>query len=87
MATGIDLPAAARAEALFTSDLSAFTHHTQASAEAALRRALRSPSTSRQRRSPPTGSRRRSEQPAATPAHLRERMLTRCAMTLWSLTL
>ena len=41
MATDIDLPAAARAAALFTSDLSAFTHHTQASAEAAIRRALR----------------------------------------------
>ena len=41
MATDIDLPAAAQADALFTSDLSAFTHHTQASAEAAIRRALR----------------------------------------------
>ena len=41
MATDIDLPAAARAEALFTSDLSAFTHHTQASVEAAIRRAIR----------------------------------------------
>jgi hypothetical protein len=37
MATDIDLPA----EALFTSDLSAFTHHTQASVQAAIRRAIR----------------------------------------------
>ncbi len=41
MATDIDLPAAAQAEALFTSDLSAFTHHTQATVEAAIRRAIR----------------------------------------------
>ena len=41
MATDIHLPAAARAEALFTSDLSAFTHHTPASVEAAIRRAIR----------------------------------------------
>jgi hypothetical protein len=41
VATSIRLPITVQAEALFTSDLSAFNCHTQATVEAAIRRAIR----------------------------------------------
>jgi hypothetical protein len=41
MAAGIGLPIAAQAEALFTSDLSAFTSHARVSVNAAIKRAIR----------------------------------------------
>jgi hypothetical protein len=40
MATGIELPSTAQAEALFVSDLSAFARHTEASVQEAIRRAI-----------------------------------------------
>ena len=40
MATDIELPTTAQAEALFVSDLSAFARHTQASVAAAISRAI-----------------------------------------------
>ena len=40
MATGIELPSTAQAEALFVSDLSAFARHTQASVQEAISRAI-----------------------------------------------